>query len=46
MRPRELFRCPRGSMGWGGVGGPRVSKGRLGDPMGKSGWFDELSDDS
>ena len=50
MWPRELFRGPRGSMGRGGeeggLGGPRVSRGRLGDPMGRSGWFDGSSDDS
>ena len=43
MRPRELFRDLRGSMGGGG---PRGSRGHLRDPLGPSGWFDESSDDS
>ena len=43
MRPRELFRNSRGSMGGGGPGG---SNGYLVDPLGPSGWCDESSDDS
>ena len=42
MRPRELFRDSKGLMGGGG---PRGSRGHLGDPLGPSGWFDESSDD-
>ena len=46
MRPRELFRGPMGP----GVDGEgqrvlRGQGGRLGDPMGPSGWFYESSDD-
>ena len=43
MRPRELFRDSRGLMGGGG---PRGSRGHLGDPLGPSGWFDESSDEA
>ena len=34
MRPRELFRDSKGLMGGGG---PRGSRGHLGDPLGPSG---------
>ena len=40
MRPRDLLRGPRGL-----IGGGHWPGGRLGDPMGPSGWFDESSDD-
>ena len=40
MRPRDLFR------GHWEQGGPRRSRGRPGDPIGPSGWFDESSDNS
>ena len=44
MRPRDLFRGPRGFMGGQGV--PVGQGGHLGDPMGPSGRLDESSDDS
>ena len=45
MRPRDLFTDLRGSIG-GGAGGPRGSRGHLGDLMGPYGWFDESFHDS
>ena len=43
MRPRDLFRGPRGPMGGQGV--PWGQEGHPGDPMWPSGWFDESSYD-
>ena len=44
MRPRDLFRGLRGSIG-GGQGVPGGQEGAsIGDPMGPSGWFDKSPD--